>query len=158
MKNPWHTILNWTFRIILGGALIVAGYFKIQDNSALFETVAYITWLPNALKSVIIDVLPWAEILLGGLLISKLFDKIAIPFTAVIYAIFLAFAIYGFNTGMEGDCGCFGEAGGDGIIGSLLGSSFGWTMIIRNSVFMAMAGFLFIKPKSRTFITKTGDK
>lgn len=145
-----YKIINWTFRIILGVALIAAGYFKIQDNSALFETVAYITWLPNILKSLVIDFLPWVEILIGGLLVSKLWDTIAIPFTALIYLTFLIFAIYGFSTGIESDCGCFGDAGGDGFIGQLLGSSFTWTMIIRNSIFVAMAGFLFWKPNSVT--------
>lgn len=139
-------ILNWTFRFILGGALIVAGYFKLQDNTSLFETVAYIYWLPNFMKSLIIDILPWVEIVLGGLLISKLLDSIALPATAGIYLVFLLFAIYGFSTGIEGDCGCFGDAGGDGFIGSLLGSSFGWTMVIRNTVFLLMATFLFYKP------------
>lgn len=141
---------NWIFRLILGGALIVAGYFKLQDNSALFETVAYIYWLPNFLKSVIIDLLPWLEILLGFLLISKKLDLVALPFTAGIYLVFLLFAIYGYSTGMEGDCGCFGEAGGDGLLGSLLGSNFGWTMIIRNILFLLMATFLFIPPLKST--------
>ena len=138
--------LNWIFRIILGGALIVAGYFKLQDNSALFETVAYIYWLPNFIKSFVIDLLPWFEIILGGLLISRLLDVVAVPLTTGIYLVFLIFAIYGFSTGIEGDCGCFGDAGGDGFIGSLLGSSFGWTMILRNTVFLLMATFLFYKP------------
>ncbi|HLR90558.1 MAG TPA: MauE/DoxX family redox-associated membrane protein [Balneolaceae bacterium] len=142
--------LNWTFRLILGGALIVAGYFKLQDNSALFETVAYIYWLPNFFKSVIIDLLPWLEILLGFLLISKKLDNVALPFTAGIYLVFLLFAIYGFSTGIEGDCGCFGEAGGDGLLGSLLGSSFGWTMIIRNTLFLLMATFLLILPLKKS--------
>lgn len=142
--------LNWTFRLILGGALIVAGYFKLQDNSALFETVAYIYWLPNFLKSVIIDLLPWLEILLGFLLISKKLDIVALPFTAGIYLVFLLFAIYGYSTGIEGDCGCFGEAGGDGLLGSLLGSSFGWTMIIRNTLFLLMATFLLFPPLKKS--------
>lgn len=139
-------VLNWVFRLILGGALIVAGYFKLQDNTALFETVAYIYWLPNFIKSFVIDVLPWFEILLGGLLISRILDIAAVPLTTAIYLVFLIFAIYGFSTGIEGDCGCFGDAGGDGFIGSLLGSSFGWIMILRNTFFLLMATFLFYKP------------
>lgn len=139
-------VLNWIFRLILGGALIVAGYFKLQDNTALFETVAYIYWLPNFIQSFVIDVLPWFEIILGGLLISRVLDVVAVPLTTGIYLVFLIFAIYGFSTGIEGDCGCFGDAGGDGFIGSLLGSSFGWTMILRNTFFLLMATFLFYKP------------
>lgn len=143
-------ITNWLFRIVLAGALIVAGYFKILDNTALFETVAYITWIPNSMKSVLIDLLPWVEILAGGLLLTKLYDKIAIPAVTVIYVSFLLFAIYGFSTGIEGDCGCFGDVGDDGLLASLLGSSFGWTMTIRNTIFVAMAGFLFWNPNSGT--------
>jgi len=150
MSNKFYTGVNWLFRIILGGALIVAGYFKILDNSALFETVAYITWIPNSLKSVLIDFLPYIEIFAGLLLISKLFDKVAIPLISLIYVSFLLFAIYGFSTGIEGDCGCFGDVGDSGILAALLGSSFGWTMTIRNTIFVAMAGFLFWNPNSKS--------
>lgn len=149
MSKSVFTGLNWLFRIILGGALIVAGYFKLLDNTALFETVAYITWIPNSLKSVVIDFLPWVEIAAGGLLLLKLFDKIAVPLVTLIYISFFLFAIYGFSTGIEGDCGCFGDVGDEGILAALLGSSFGWTMVIRNTVFVAMAGFLFWKPAER---------
>lgn len=149
MPKRAYTALEWVFRVILGGALIVAGYFKILDNTALFETVAYITWIPNTLKSLLIDTLPYIEILAGGLLLSKLFDKVAIPVVTLIYVSFLIFAIYGFSTGMEGDCGCFGDLGDEGILAALLGSSFGWTMTIRNTIFVAMAGFLFWKPTQK---------
>src|SRR5690625_717393 len=137
--------LNWTLRLILGGALIVAGHFKLQDNSALLETVAYIYWLPNSFKSVITDLLPWLEILLGFLLISKKLDNVALPFTAGIHLVFLLFAIYGFSTGIEGDCGWFGEAGGDGRLGSLLGSSLRWTMAIRTPLSLVQATVLLLE-------------
>jgi len=48
---------------------------------------------------------------------------------------------------MEGDCGCFGDPDDATIIGTLLGSEFGWKMVIRNSIFLLMAGILFLPSK-----------
>ena len=147
-KNKFIVYTKYVFRFILGGLLVFAGVLKMQDNSALFESVAYITWLPIGLKSLIIDILPYVEVLVGGLLAFSLFSKMIDPIATVIYLIFFIFAIYGLNQGIEGDCGCFGELGESTIIGSLLGSQFGWKMVIRNGVFLLMAGFLFWKPSS----------
>ncbi|MEX0647905.1 MAG: MauE/DoxX family redox-associated membrane protein [Balneolaceae bacterium] len=126
------------FRLALAGILILAGYLKLQDNTALFETIAYITWIPVWIKSLIVDWLPWIEIVVGGLLLTRFIDKTVITIVLLIFTGFLGFAIYGFATGLEGDCGCFGE---------LSDSTFGWSMIIRNAVFVAMAGFLFWRPE-----------
>lgn len=122
------------FRVVLAGVLIFAGVLKLIDNTALFETVTYITWLPVWLKSILISTLPWAEIIVAVLLLLKWQFKYTVSFVLLIFAGFLGFAIYGFATGLEGDCGCFGD---------LAESSFGWGMILRNAAFTAMAGFLF---------------
>ncbi len=141
------SVLKWSkfaIRIILGGLLLFAGYLKVQDNSALFESVAYITWLPLFFKSLVIDTLPWIEIIVGGLLIFNVFEKIVKPAALLIYLSFFIFAIYGLGAGIEGDCGCFGDPDEATIIGALLGSEFGWKMIIRNGIFLAMAALLFV--------------
>jgi len=148
-----NKIISYTqiiVRLLLAGMLIFAGILKIQDNSALFETVAYITWLPLGLKSLTIDLLPWVEVLVGFFLLTFMFDKITLPVNALIYLTFFIFAIYGFSTGIEGDCGCFGDLDDDSLAGMLLGSSFGWTMTIRNGIFVTMAGFLFWNPIKRS--------
>jgi len=134
------------FRFVLGGLLVFAGILKMQDNSALFESVAYITWIPISIKSLVIDLLPYVEVLIGSLLAFSLFPKIVDPIASIIYFIFFIFAIYGLGQGIEGDCGCFGELDESSIIGTLLGSQFGWKMVIRNGIFLLMAGFLFWKP------------
>lgn len=149
-KKKIITLVQYLFRFILGGLLIFAGVLKMQDNTALFESVAYITWLPIGFKSFVIDLLPYVEVLVGGLLIFNLFPIITVPIATGIYLIFFLFAIYGLSQGIEGDCGCFGELGESTLIGSLLGSQFGWKMVIRNGVFLLMAGFLFWKPSSKS--------
>lgn len=145
--NRYITYAQYAVRFLLGGLLLFAGYLKVQDNTALFETVAYITWVPVGVKSFVIDTLPWIEILVGGLLITKLFDKVILPAAGLIYLGFFIFAIYGFGSGLEGDCGCFGDLEDSSIIGMLLGSEFGWKMVIRNGIFVMLAAFLFWKPQ-----------
>lgn len=137
-----------TFRVVLGLLLIIAGYLKIQDNTALFESVAYITWMPMFVKSLIIDLLPWVEVIVGALLMLNLFGGVVKPAAALIYFSFFAFAIYGLGTGIEGDCGCFGDPESGSILATLLGSEFGWQMVIRNGIFLGMAAFICI-PSSR---------
>lgn len=134
-------------RILLGALLLFAGYLKVQDNTALFESVAYITWIPLFLKSLVIDTLPWIEIVVGGLLVFNLFEKVVKPAAFLIYFSFFIFAIYGLGAGIEGDCGCFGDPDEATIIGTLLGSEFGWKMVIRNGIFLVMAAILFIPSK-----------
>lgn len=145
-KNKLITYTKYLFRFILGALLVFAGILKMQDNTALFESVAYITWLPIGFKSLVIDIFPYVEVLVGGLLALSLFSKVIDPIAAAIYLLFFGFAIYGLSLGIEGDCGCFGELDESSIIGTLLGSEFGWKMVIRNSIFLMMAGFLFLKP------------
>lgn len=145
-KEHFILVIQYLFRFILGGLLIFAGVLKIQDNTTLFESVAYIPWLPIGLKSLIIDYLPYVEIVAGALLIFKIFDKIILPLNGLIYLSFLIFAIWGLSTGIEMDCGCFGNLDNSSFIGSLLGGEMGWRMVIRNSIFMLMIGFLFLNP------------
>lgn len=154
-----QTILRYlqiTFRVALGAMLLIAGYLKVQDNSALFESVAYITWIPIGLKSLVIDMLPWVEIGVGALLIVNVLGNIVKPIAAFIYLSFFVFAIYGLGTGMEGDCGCFGDPESGSILALLLGSEFGWRMVIRNGIFFTMAAFLFI-PLSSGYRRKGGS-
>lgn len=131
------TVVQWVSRLILAAVLLLAGILKLQDNTALFETVAYITWIPVWLKLWVVDLLPYAEILLAALLLIRWQEKFILPVVGLIFLGFLGFAIYGTATGMESDCGCFGE---------MMDSSFGAGMIIRNALFVGMAGLLFYKP------------
>lgn len=147
MKKEHIVLLTqYLFRIILGGLLVFAGILKLQDNTTLFESVAYIPWLSIGIKSLIIDYLPYLEIIAGSLLIFKIFDKVVLPLNGLIYLSFLIFAIWGLSSGIEMDCGCFGDLDSSSFIGTLLGGEMGWRMVIRNSIFVLMIGFLFVNP------------
>ncbi len=145
-KQKSITYLRGFLRILLGGMLIFAGILKIQDNTTLFESVAYVHWIPVWAKSMIINYLPYIEIAVGSLLLIPFFDKLAVPANFLIYLSFFIFAVWGLGTGMEFDCGCFGDLDSSSFVGQLLGSEIGWKMTIRNGIFTAMSLFLFWKP------------
>ena len=148
-RHTFILLIQLLFRFILGGMLIFAGILKVQDSTTLFESVAYITWLPIFFKSLIIDYLPWVEIIVGGLLLFHLMDRWVILSTFLIYLSFFLFAVWGQSSGLEIDCGCFGELDDNSFIGALLGSELGWKMTIRNLVFTLMTLFLYYTPTSK---------
>lgn len=142
-NNAFINIVSLICRFLIGGLLIFAGVLKLIDNSTLFEAVAYITWIPVGMKSLVIDFLPWIEIAAGSLLMMHLFDKVMIPVNGLIYFSFLLFAIWGLSSGIEMDCGCFGELNKSSFLGALLGSEISWQMVIRNGLFTLMVGFIY---------------
>ncbi len=139
INGKFMASLQLVARIIIASVLLFAGVTKLMDNTALFETVTYITWLPVWMKSLIISYMPWFEILLAALLLIYRQSYLIKGTVFLIFFGFLGFAAYGYATGLEGDCGCFGD---------LADSSFGWGMIFRNVFFVALAGLLFYKPEN----------
>ncbi len=128
-----YSLLILFLRFLLGGVFILAGLLKILDDSLLRDSVAIILWLPLQIKILIIDLLPWAEVLMGvGVILAAVpqwhirLRYIEIP-TFLLYLVFLIYAIVGWVNGQEGDCGCFGSG---------IGSSFGWVMTLRNTLFV----------------------
>lgn len=134
-KWNWKRAVQWVARVVLGGALLVAGIFKLIDDSALFETVAYLPWLPTWFKLQVVALLPWVEIALALLLVTWRLDNWVRPSVIALYGVFFLFAIYGTVTGIESDCGCFGE---------LMNSTFGWKMILRNTLLLMLSFTLYL--------------
>lgn len=153
MKSTWIIIL---LRLIIGGVFILAGTLKIIDDSTLRDSVGIMVWIPVWAKIWIIDLLPWAEVVLGSAVIlagipalHRIFRHAELP-TLGLYLAFLIYAVVGWVNGQEGDCGCFGSG---------IGSSFGWVMTLRNTLFVAGALYIFIhssrfarKPRPETAI------
>lgn len=120
-------------RIAVGGLLLVAGVLKILDDSTLRDGVGLIPWLPVWAKLLVIRLLPVVEVVLGGAFAAGLLLRWSGSATSLLYLVFFGYAIYGWATGMEGECGCFGGVGG---------ASFGWQMTLRNALLLAGAAIV----------------
>lgn len=137
MKTYWIPLF---LRLLLGGVFIFAGTLKIIDDSLLRDSVGIIVWIPVWAKIWIIDLLPWTEVILGSAFmlaaipaLYRFFRLADFPILGL-YLVFLIYAIVGWVTGQEGDCGCFGSG---------IGSSFGWVMTLRNTLFVVGASWVW---------------
>jgi len=72
------------------------------------------------------------EIGLAATLVLQWKPRVALIATLFLFLSFFGVSVYGWRTGMANDCGCFGH---------LVRSSFGWNMMLRNGVFVALSLF-----------------
>jgi putative oxidoreductase len=134
---PWPSLVKVSrilARLALGTLFVFAGATKAYDPGAFaiqIERFNLIPWFPAALASVY---LPWLEILVGGLLIVKRYEKgalLLIGFLLLVFTIALASATF---RGLGIDCGCFGKA--FAATGTII-------PLVRNVVLLAFTGFLW---------------
>jgi uncharacterized membrane protein YphA (DoxX/SURF4 family) len=127
-------IIRTVVRIALGGLFVFAGATKAYDPGAFaveIQRYNLIPWLPGALAAVY---LPWLEILVGALLVVKIFDRGALMLITCLLLVF-SFALASATVrGLGIDCGCFGKAF------AATGTVF---PLVRNLLLLAGAGFLW---------------
>jgi len=95
-------------KIILGLVLTFFGIAKIIDPSKAVDLMMDFKAIPESLILIVISILPVAEILIGVLLISGMYQKFASMSALILFAGFFLISIYGTIIGMNSDCGCFG--------------------------------------------------
>lgn len=97
-------------RVILGGIFIVAALFKLPYQTEFIQIVQAYNVLPTELAEMYAVIIPWAELLLGILLVLGLFPRICASLLSLItLSFFIANVHMVQNAGSAGFCGCFGE-------------------------------------------------
>jgi hypothetical protein len=124
--------------------LLISGIIKVIDPTPLFETIKLLPFVPSSFYIVLVTILPIVEIGLGLLMLLKVTPKVTLSMVSALFLIFFTFSIYGTISGIESDCGCFGD---------VVKSEFGLGMIIRNLVFWVLTVYLFIN-KEKAYQTK----
>jgi len=135
-------------RLVLGGVLLLAGISKLRDRAAFRAAVAEYDVLPRELEHPFAMLLPWAEAVLGVLLLLGL-GTVAVASLAV--PLFAAFGIaIGVNLarGRHFDCHCFGaaqqdEIGSTAFLRSLILAFAALTVALGASRFGALESALF---------------
>jgi len=123
------------FKIFIVLCLLVAGITKLINPKPAVLLLKAISVFPTFLIIPTVSLLPIAEILLGLALAINYRIHLTLIVIFCLFFVFLLFSVYGFLTGLQGDCGCFG---------SLLKSEFNRVMIIRNFLFTIISGFLYV--------------
>jgi len=108
-------VLSMLVRLILGVIFIVAGAPKVLYPAAFAEAVYNYQILPDGLINMAAIVMPWVEVIVGGMLIVGFW----IPGAVVIYnglmISFIAALAYNTARGLDIHCGCFSPGSGEAI-------------------------------------------
>jgi uncharacterized membrane protein YphA (DoxX/SURF4 family) len=106
--SPWIGLLA---RLTLGGVLLVAGYLKAVSLDKSQMAVRAYEMLPINVANILGIVLPFAEIVIGLLLIIGAFTKYMAIAGGFIMFIFIIAISQAWARGLTIDCGCFGGGG-----------------------------------------------
>jgi len=95
-------------RLVLGGVFIVAGAAKIADPLAFARGIVDYDLAPELLVPALAVVLPWWELLAGGLAIAGRWRIGALGSLALMSAGFLGVGVITLARGLSPECACFG--------------------------------------------------
>jgi len=95
-------------RVIVGGVFVVAGSLKILHPAAFANDIANYRLMPHDLINLLAIMLPWVEVVTGGLLIAGIWkraDALLITLMMIVFLVAIGQALY---RGLDIRCGCFG--------------------------------------------------
>ena len=139
---PWISTLA---RLGLAAVFLIAGGLKVTDLAASARAVNAYDLMSYDTAKVIGAVQPFLEIALGLLLLIGIATRLSAAIAAVVLVIFIAGIISAWSRGLTIDCGCFSKGG------ELTGgrdTQYGLD-ILRDVGFLALAGILLWKPRTR---------
>jgi len=124
-------------RVLVGGLFVFAGVIKLQDPQQFAFSVAAFKIFPEGaigdpLTLLATFAFPWAEILLGAMLILGVWTRSAALLTVLLLAGFIGAITSVLVREMSVTCGCFGK------IDFICGETLGVCSIIRNSVMLGI--------------------
>ena len=119
-------------RIALGAVFVWSAYAKLREPWAEFamDVNAYGV-LPMAAVTVVAHTLPWAELLLGLVLITGLWQRLSTPAASLLLFVFISLGIWADTHGKNINCGCFGT-----------GEAISWKTLLRDGVLVAASALL----------------
>ncbi|WP_072804231.1 MauE/DoxX family redox-associated membrane protein [Rhodococcoides yunnanense] len=127
---------------VIGAVLLVAGVPKVGDRARMARVVRGYKLLPDAMAAVVGAVLPWAEIVLGVVLILGLAPAIGGALATALFAAFFTGLTVNLLRGrVDLDCGCFAfDSGKDEV------EHIGWGHSARAGAFMAASAAVVVTP------------
>ncbi len=128
-------------RFGLASVWLSSGYLKAVDPRNTVVAVRGYQIFPEPLVVPFASVLPYLEIALGLLLLAGLATRLTAVLSAVVLVAFIGGVISAAVRGLSIDCGCFG---GGGDVGA--GQTAYLQEILRDVGFLALAGYLIIRP------------
>jgi putative oxidoreductase len=130
-------LLSVPARWYLGALFVGACLHKIADPRSFAVDVATYGILPLVLINVTAIVLPWTELVAGGMLLAGWRTRAAALLVVGMMLVFIAALVIALARGLDMSCGCFASQGaGEDPISRLT--------VLRDVGWLALAGFVFV--------------
>jgi uncharacterized membrane protein YphA (DoxX/SURF4 family) len=135
--RAWPRVLLVVGRVALGAVFLYAAYSKLYFDGAwhlrdyqFFFAMAIDSYkmLPLMVVKWMASILPWFELLLGGLLIAGAGVRWVGSITSVLLLVFIGAMTRAKILGLEINCGCFGN-----------NEKLGWATLARDSSLLILA-------------------
>lgn len=130
-------------RLVLGGALLVAGGLKVGNPRGAARAVQGYEIFPFEMAAYIGYALPWIEVVVGLLLVLGLFTRINGLIGALLMTAFVIGIAQAWARGLTIDCGCFGGGGQVAAEETRYGRE-----IARDILFAACGAWLVVRPRT----------
>lgn len=122
--------VQFLLRVVLGGLLLLAGLTKLAGRAAFRDAIRQYEILPATLEGPFAAIVPWAELVLGAMLLLGLGTTVAAALAVPLLGSFLIAIAVNMARGRDFDCHCFGSAQSDRI---------GWPVLIRSTLLVLFA-------------------
>ncbi len=125
-------------RFYLGWLFLAACWHKLLQPAAFALDVATYQLLPLALVNLFALVVPWIELLVGGLVIIGYRTRAAMLLIALLMMSFLIALLYALFLGLDMSCGCFASqsaAAEDAISWATVARDVGWLALSLYALF-----------------------
>lgn len=109
----WQGWLGVLARLVLGLALLVAGFTKIGnlDGNVLSVRAYHFDFLPYSVVKAIGYAQPVLEIVVGLLVLAGLFTRVSAAIGTLLMLVFIVAIASVWARGLKIDCGCFSQGG-----------------------------------------------
>lgn len=136
-----HPVTLACFKVFLGALFIFSSIGKIIHPAKLMDAIEAYKMVPEIFVRPMAVVIPWVQVVAGLFFVFDVYAQSAaviISGLLVMYTIAIAQA---FARGFDIECGCFDLV-------EWMESKVGWFPIIRDLVFLAMSGSVFLFDKN----------
>lgn len=134
MNQTLRLILHWVCRIGIAAVFIYSGYVKAIATLQFAVAITGYKLFPDRFVFPIATYFPWAEILLGVLILAGWKMRWWSMAASTLMIFFIAILSITLFRGIETNCGCFG-----------FGDRITWKTIVRDGSLLIPALFLFVE-------------
>jgi uncharacterized membrane protein YphA (DoxX/SURF4 family) len=138
-------------RVLVGGLFVATGIVKIANPAGFAEEIQDYQLAPIALTNAAALVMPWLEVLAGGLLIAGLWRFEARCVIVFMLLVFTVVKVYAFLSGKGGSCGCGGDVAA---LNTLLDNPQG---IFTNLVMLGLLGLDWLAQRKVSAVSRTAS-